>query len=268
MPKLCLVIPMWQRHTLTNHVLTYYHALEVPGVETVVVAVGSEGVVSKRLARGLEYVEASNRPIDAKYDAGFQHCQSLNPDAVCLIGSDDVFTEPYFSWALTQLAGGTDLVGLLDLHLVDLAHRQVWYWGGYQGERAGEPIASGRMYSRGLLDALGWSPYRDAAGYYDRHQDDERSLAHVIAVGGRVQTARMANLGCMFWAIKTGSEWNPMSAFRRVGNLTEITPHAWKLFDRTLRIDPTEHDGESLVGTSGELLDCLPTPHAHPGVPA
>lgn len=249
MARLCLVVPMWQRHTLTNHLLTYYHALEVPGIETIVVVVGSEGNVSRWVARGLEYVETSNRPLDHKYDVGFKYCRQFEPDAVCLVGSDDFITEPYFSWAMREVAHSADLLGLLELHLADLSRRRILYWSGYQGKRCGEPIASGRIYSRRLLDAMDWAPHAGPEGYADTVRDDERSFEHALRCGAGIQTTRMANIGCQFWAVKTGSELNHVAAFETYHRTTDITAHAWKQFELSVRLDAARIENDSPFGT-------------------
>ena len=237
MDKLCLVVPVWKRQTLTNHLLSWYHALDIPGVTVTVVVVGSEGAVSRRLARGLEYVEASNDLIDRKYDVGIAYAQQFNPDAVCLVGSDDFLTAPYFAWALQQVRAEADLVGLVDLYLVDLPLQRVLYWGGYTGERRGEPIASGRVYARRILDVIDWKPYWASEGYYHMLRDDERSLTRVVQAGGRIRAVNMAHVGCQFWALKTGREWNPVTSFESQYPLVEVTPHSWELMERTVRPD-------------------------------
>lgn len=222
-PKLCLVIPIWQRPALTNHLLTYYHALFVPGIDLEIVVVGSEGDVSRRIARGLNYLEVENEPLDAKYDAGIEFCRRFDPDAVCLVGSDDFITEPYFSWGMEQLHTKYDMVGLLDFYLVDIPTSRVFYWGGYHGSRAGETIAAGRMYSRRLLDRLDWKPYLGPEGHVGCQRDDERALAHVLDVKGAIRAINMAHIGCQYWAVKTGNEFNPTTSFQTYHRIIDIT---------------------------------------------
>jgi hypothetical protein len=239
MDKLALVIPIWKRHPLTNYLLTWYHLMSVPEVELTLIVVGSEGEMTRRLARGLEYLEASNDLIDRKYDMGIAHARRFNPEAVCLVGSDDFITAPYFEWAFQQVRAGVDLVGLLDFYLADLPGRRILYWGGYTGKRRGGLIGAGRVYSRRILEAIGWKPYWSPAGYCHTLRDDERSFDRIVQAGGCIRAVNMAHLGCQYWAVKTGQEWNPVEAFEKQYPLIDITPHAWKLFERTVRHDVT-----------------------------
>ena len=231
MAKLCLVIPMWRRYSLTNHLLTYYHGMKVDGVDITIVAVGSEGSVSRQIARGLEYVEADNHPLDAKYDAGIAYCKKFDPDAVCLIGSDDFITAAYWSWAMYQVASGCDLAGLLDFYVADMQRGRVLYWGGYNSsERQGESIAAGRVYSRRILNKVAWRPYWTERGYLSICRDDERALANVRNRGGNVKSVNMAAIGCQYWAVKTGDEFNTVDAFESQYPTVTITDHSWLLF--------------------------------------
>mgnify|MGYP002622839907 FL=1 len=249
MDRLCIVIPIWQRATLTNHLLTYYHTLQVPGVELCVVAVGSEGRRSRLLARGLEYVETENRPLDRKFDVGFEYCRSFEPDAVCLIGSDDFVTEPYFSWAMRRIRSDVDLAGLLDLYLVALPQQRVFYWSGYEGARAGESIGSARVYSKRILDEVDWRPYTGFGECSDFVRDDQRAHSRICRCGGLVENICMANLGCQFWAVKTGAEWNPIVAFETHYRMPDITQHAWRQFQLSAALDPVDDASGTAYGT-------------------
>lgn len=239
--KLCLVVPIWRRPSLTALCLDWYRRLRVPGVAIEIVVVGSEGNASRQLAAaaggGCHYIEASNELLDRKYDVGFQRAASLRPDAVALVGSDDFLSAEYFAWATAVIAAGVDLAGMLDFYLVDVAGRRILRWAGYQGERRGEPLGAGRVFSRRILDAVDWRPHWGAAGYEGSSHDDERCLARVRDAGGRIETVRMD--GFHFWAVKSEAEdpppLNPMRAFEAAasaggGNLYEVTHQAWGAF--------------------------------------
>ena len=146
MRKLCMVIPVWGREWLTNHLLNYYYQFNDSQTEYIIVVVGSEGIKSKKLARGIEYLETDNNPLDKKYDKGFQYCRQFNPDAVTLIGSDDFITQNYFEWSLDEIEHGADYAGLLDFYLTDIKSNQIHYWKGYGGERGGDTVGAGRVF--------------------------------------------------------------------------------------------------------------------------
>jgi hypothetical protein len=240
--KLALVVPVWRRFALTNQILTYYHALELPGASVRLVIVGSEGRRSRAVARGLDYVEAPNAPLDAKYDAGIEAAGRLTdfrPDAVALVGSDDFFTPRYFQWGLERIGRGAGLVGLRDLLLVDLLRTRILYWPGYRGDRAGAPVGSGMMWSAAMLDAVGWRPF--FGPYQHWFRDDERAVERCVRAGGTVETTNMARIGCQMWAVKSGTgEFNPVSSFEASSReqLVDVTTHTLTLFRRTVPLDP------------------------------
>jgi hypothetical protein len=205
------VIPIWKRQCLTSHLLTYYHAFGR------VIVVGSEGDASRQAARGLFYVEASNYPLDRKFDAGFQCCAAWQPEAVSLVGSDDFITPQYFQFAVQQIHDGVDAVGILDFYLVDWPKRKVYYWPGYtNSERCGDPLGAGMVFSRRLLERLNWKVF---APYDHFFADDQRAWEKTKDV--RRRTVRMADVGCHYWAVKTGDEYNPIEAFSHIEDKTE-----------------------------------------------
>jgi len=227
-----VVVPIWKREIITRHLLNWYNDFDFQ-----LVVVGSEGEKSRQLANGL-YLEAPNYPLDAKYDSGIQHCKLYNPDAVALVGSDDFITGDYFEWAMSQISLGFDMVGLLDFYLADLTGNKIFYWGGYTGERSGDAIGAGRVYSKSILDRLDWKPFGGPKGCYDHiFKDDERSEDMIRVAGGKIKSINMANIGCRYWAVKTGNEINPIEAFHKAYNLVDITPNALDLMELDLKIE-------------------------------
>jgi hypothetical protein len=102
MPRITVTTAVWQRHDLTNYVLSKYHALQknskLTGVELSLVAVGSEGAVSKKIceSNGFTYVEAPNMPLNEKWMVAVNKTKETNPDALLFVNSDDVVSQNYF----------------------------------------------------------------------------------------------------------------------------------------------------------------------------
>jgi len=252
MRKLCIIIPVFKRDWLSNHLLNFYYQFDNARTEYMIVVVGSEGRKSERLARGLTYIEVSNNLLDRKYDEGFLHCKQFNPDAVTLVGSDDFITQNYFEWALDHLDRGTHYVGLKDFFLTDIRSKQIYYWEGYPDDspQGGNSIGAGRIYSRHLLEKINWMPFisdtkafdhpnlqvfktngvagpegaRTKSGYFHWHGDDERAENKVLAAIPEGQIfqhhqqpkkiiASMSDCDCRYWAVKSGEEINPASSF-------------------------------------------------------
>ena len=231
---MCILVPIWKRNWLTQHLLSYYHLFESDNIRYRVVVVGSEGDISRKVARGLDYVEAENHPLDKKYDEGFKFCQQFNPDAVVLVGSDDFITKNYFEWAMNSINFGYDMVAFLDFYLADIVSKKVWYWGGYDGKRDGQSIGAGRVFSKNILDKMNWMPFYLNGEYKHYHEDDERSETRVKKNDGKVLTLNMASIGARYWAVKTGFEMNPIDAFKT--NLVEIMENTKILFNQDIGI--------------------------------
>lgn len=242
MKRLTIIIPFFQRHRLTAAVFRHYRLLQerTGSARIDLLAVGSEGEASRRLAssQGLDYVECNNQPLDAKYDFGFVQARRFDPDAVCLVGSNDVITAPYFTWAMERIGSGSaDCTGLLDCYLVDLPGHRAVYWPGYpeesvghypsgQRSRHGESIAAGRMFGRAILDRLAWRPFRSEArvpgGVFN---DDETNIDLLNEHGAKIHNWTMRDAGCTYWNIKTDCDLNPLSAFEQAygDDLVDVT---------------------------------------------
>jgi len=252
-PRLTIVIPIWQRWELTLEVLSHYRDVSQQLADTIdvrVLAVGSEGEVSRGVAEsaGVDYFEADNEPLWQKYDAGFLEARREAPDAVALVGSNDVFDAVCFSRAMSAIVAGVarptcwpcptetkdhclpassatrpgaDLVGLVDCYLVDQATGDAWYWPGYLpgSDRHGETIAAGRVYGRDLLDKIGWRPYQNAQRTQDASgwslNDDQASNDLAKQHGAKIVAWRMDEIGTVYQNIKSDHDMNPLAAFQR-----------------------------------------------------
>jgi hypothetical protein len=197
---------------------------------------GSEGRRSKKVARGLEYLETDRTtvatvvndgndtercPLDKKYDDGFVYSQRFNPDMVALVGSDDFITKNYFEYASEIISSGDDMVGILDCYLSDIVSRKIWYWGGYTGERKGDSIGAGRIYSKKILQEMKWKPFQDN-GYHNYDRDDERSENKVKNIGGNIHNINMSNIGCRYWNIKMNNSISKIEQFIWEDNICTI----------------------------------------------
>lgn len=232
MQKICILIPIWKREWLTKALLKYYNKFQSDDIQYDIVVIGSEGEKSREIAEGLYYVETSNDLLDQKYDEGFQFCQQFNPDVVAFVGSDDFITKDYFDWSLQQINNNISMVGLLDFYIVDLPTKKIYYWKGYVAKRKGYTIAS-RIFSKEVLDKIKWSPYITNGQYIGNQHDDERAQSNIINVGGQIKAINMNDIGCRYWAVKTGNEINKTSAFH---NLVDVTDNCKQQFESDVEI--------------------------------
>lgn len=151
--NLVFIIAIYQRHDLTKIVLDYYLKLSKKYGFKIVVA-GSEGVISKKLAKGCIYIEAENNPLTFKNNAMLEKAKELKPDAVVLLGSDDLICEnviKYYYELIKQKE--TKVMGFQDLFFYSTEHKITSHY------TSGKFLGAGRFFPKSVLentDYQGW----------------------------------------------------------------------------------------------------------------
>ena len=155
-----ILTTLWKRHALARIVLEHYAHLDLPGVRFVLLAVGSEGDVSRSLAEesGWEYIEHPNDPLSDKWNAGIATLRG-RVDAVLIVGSDDIMTIRAIEMVLEQIRSGSEAVGLKDLHYYDTRTGDAYY-----GVR--HMPGAGMMVTADALDRVGWQPWESGLNRY------------------------------------------------------------------------------------------------------
>jgi hypothetical protein len=112
------------------------------------------------LSMGAEWVEHSNDPLGAKWNAGFKAAKKHNPSGVIFMGSSDWCSDNYIE-TCELLLDEYDLLGKLGCHFIDVAEDiRLVNWHGYgTGPRSYEPIGIGRVLSDRFLNKLNWQPF-------------------------------------------------------------------------------------------------------------
>lgn len=151
--RLGILTTIWKRHALTALVLNHVAAWDLPGVDCVRLAVGSEGDTSRTIAEnaGWEYIEHDNLPLSDKWNAGMQRLAG-RVDAVLIIGSDDIMTQRAVELCLAEIEAGSDVVGLEDLFYYDTATGEAYY-----GER--HHPGAGMVSRAEVLERVNWKPW-------------------------------------------------------------------------------------------------------------
>lgn len=157
---------IWKRHDIFEIWARGIKRLSenFPNVKIDVVVAGSEGQKSRSLVEKhrFRYIEAPNSPLGRKANLRLMACKELSPDYVLLTGSDNLFSDKYFSYILNLAKQGFDEIAPLDIYYYDTITKYAAYSNGYQNynknikHRRGEPIAPGRMLSRQVLDKVEW----------------------------------------------------------------------------------------------------------------
>ncbi len=166
--RIGVLVTLWKRHALADLVLSRCRSIRdnlAPIVELELMAVGSEGEVSRSLAErnGFGYLERPNNPLGAKRNAGLRALKRFDLDAVAFVDSDDFVNERLFTTYAIGLQAGYAVLGLLDMYVLDLDTLRACYWPGYgpKGGREGETLGLGRCVNRALLDRLDWKLWDD-----------------------------------------------------------------------------------------------------------
>lgn len=166
--RITVVTAMWGRPHVTSIMLRNLMELRAalaPAIDLRTIVVGSEGEWSLWLARafGADYVCHVNKPLSDKWGIGVLAAKQHDPDAVVILGSDNVVNKTFFQVWAANLRSGIEYQGLLDSFQYHPVHHQLVWWHGYtddqKAKRTGEPCGSGRCWSRELLKRLKWRPW-------------------------------------------------------------------------------------------------------------
>jgi hypothetical protein len=118
---------------------------------------------------GAEFIIHANKPLGAKWNAGFLKAKEYRPAGCLFVGSSDWLSDNWIP-ALAPLLDDYDMVGTPGCHFLDISkngqytnHYKVCQWMGYSTDRKGESIGIGRLLSARVLDRIGWKPFADTA---------------------------------------------------------------------------------------------------------
>jgi glycosyltransferase involved in cell wall biosynthesis len=156
--KTVAIIPVFGRQPLIKH--TIERLLNVNGVDHVL-CVGDAADKDVCKKAGADYSLHRNSPLGAKWNHGFKVARDYGADAAVFVGSSDWLSANWLDVMLPRLQGN-DMIGVAGFTMCDVREdlRSV-YWGGYTGQRAGEPIGIGRIISAKALDKMDWKPFDD-----------------------------------------------------------------------------------------------------------
>tara|TARA_Y100000034_G_scaffold91645_1_gene110599 strand:+ start:393 stop:1517 length:1125 start_codon:yes stop_codon:yes gene_type:complete len=190
-PRIVVITALWKRPKLTRIILQQYVEIAASlntEIELCGVAVGSEDEAERVandagwLSNGtapFRYIQFPNNPLGRKHNVALAAAYGLDPDAMIIVGSDDLLGLGAFRLYVQRLKAGVHLVGFKDMWFYDTATGERLLWGGYKGGHSMPPsmtIGHGRMVSRPVLDACGWKLWEDS---WDTGMD--RALDSTIA---------------------------------------------------------------------------------------
>lgn len=201
----------WGRPLLTDFVLAHYDRLREPlaweGIRLDIFVTGSERDITEAHARkyNASYAIHPNSPLGAKHDKGLQSLRDFYvsrgrdgrihqlPDAVVIVGSDDVINAAFFSQMRHLMSGPPPIyhiVGLKDIHFFDLKSRRLVYTRGYRfyNTAISGTIGCGRAFSWPMLEAINWHLW-DADREHGLDQSAIRNVMTRVPLVGEVSMA-------------------------------------------------------------------------------
>jgi len=148
--KLGILTALWQRPAISRVALDYYAdpGLLPAGWDAALVAANSP---ASGIAAGHPWqdVYAPNSPLSDKWLAGLHALRRHGPDAVMVVGSDDLVSRGYVAEALREIERGADVVLLTGLRIYCIeTRRAAMTWPVRMG--------AGRIISRRALGMIDW----------------------------------------------------------------------------------------------------------------
>ena len=151
--KLALVVCIYNRHDLESIVLENFKR-QSKKYDFDVIVVGSEGDVSRKLAKGCIYVEHPNNPVSDKHNAGIAKAKEIGCNGVILMGSDDIVSDNYFDFVKSKVESNS-VIGLKDLYFYSTRDKHLTYFKGYANNS--QTVGAGRFFPLSVLEKMNWT---------------------------------------------------------------------------------------------------------------
>lgn len=163
MKKLLIVTAVYGRPELTKVVLEYYNKLKQDsGLSISLLAVGSEGLVSKKLCEesGWDYVEYPNSPLSQKWNHLIEASSKYEYDMLVIVGSDDLVSKEileYYSYNYNENANYYLGFDQLYFHWID--KEETYFLENYLTKSFIKTMGAGRCFSRYIITKCGYKPW-------------------------------------------------------------------------------------------------------------
>jgi len=145
---LVFIIAVYRRPAVTKLVLNHFFKLQKKYPFKIVVA-GSEG----KPIKGVDYIEVDNYPISQKNNAMMQRAKVHNPDAVVLMGSDDLIDENVLKFYYELIKKKEKaVVGFYDLYFYSTEHSILSHF-----NCGSKSYGAGRYFPKSVLNKINWT---------------------------------------------------------------------------------------------------------------
>jgi hypothetical protein len=180
MNKLAIISPFYKRHEVTA--LCFKRLLSQSKKYNVdVIVAGSEGEESKKLAKGLKYIETPNTPLGAKLNSLLSECKDY--DGVIVLGSDDFISDSIIKLYQKIDTDKEVVYSFNDIYIYSSRLKKIT--SDFPFTRRGNGIGVGRLFSKQALIKCNyalWTPHYDKgldgdlANRLKRHGIEEKIL--------------------------------------------------------------------------------------------
>lgn len=231
--KCVAVVPVHGRLPLLKH--TIQRLYKKNGCYRVI-CVG-DGQEEKKLCEslGAVWVSYSNKPLGAKWNAGFLAAKQYNPHSCLYVGSSDWLSDNWID-KTKEFVEKYDLIGVPGCYFLDVNNVfRLVYWPGYEGTRADESIGIGRILSRNLLEKLNWMPFDNKIdGSLDRSMKDRAAKFGISDFMVPDNSIHAVSISTNLWENKHKFEhhWSGMLKSEKIVQisnfLTEYFPEAYE----------------------------------------
>lgn len=227
---------IYGRPDLTDFVLSHYASIrrglaEQQQIDLDIFLTGSSAEETEAHAKkvGAAFAIFPNSPLGAKHNAGLAAMRQMyagsarTPDAVVVIGSDDLLNAGYFVMTRSRLldAPHLEVLGVRDLYLYDLATGRLVYTKGYR--RFATPLAGtigcGRVFKWALLERMEWVLWD---GERDRSLDQSTVRRVSAALGDEVSELSEAVMGNEAGAVALDVKTGGMPGGRNIWSFNDI----------------------------------------------
>jgi len=172
--KLAIVTALWKRPQVSNLVLDWYANLEISGIDLVRIAVASpeddtvwgNGFITHDLHTNGHFSSYNqwfwhsypNLPLSDKFNYGVRMAGNHDPDAVMIVGSDNLISPEYFKELKYYWAYGYGYT----------APSGTYFFNGHECRyvRSTVGCGAGRVLSKEILNKCNWQPYEAGADKY------------------------------------------------------------------------------------------------------
>jgi len=201
------VIPVSGREILLYHTIKRLEKQTIPVTAICCGHTESEKAVCE--GAGAEFIMCSpETPLGEKWQKCVEWARdAVDAEAVMVLGSSDWIED---RWTETLMAQPHQAVGVAGLFFYDIRPQntvRLYWWPGYTGPtRKGEPIGTGRIIKRELLERMNWEMF-----YRDYRKSLDWSTARLIEAAGEKMVCYTGDLKGL--SIST-YRWKNMHDFR------------------------------------------------------